>query len=309
MLIRRTALVLGAALVSVVGVLTLVFVLVRFTGDPAELMAPPNAPPEQIAQTRVQLGLDRPLLSQYGRFLADTARGDLGKSYYWRTDARHLVMSHLGPTLALAGSASAFALLLGVPAGMLAALFSGRHIDRALVVGALIGQAIPAFWMAPVLILFVGVDLGLTPTSGMVGWRSFILPTIALGSFQLAVLFRITRAASLEVLSQDHVRLARAKGSSTARLARAHVLPSTALPVMTVAGLALASLIGGSVIVERIFAWPGIGNLMIQAVDERDFPVVQAVAVIYAVAFVGINSIVDLLYAVADPRLRKELRS
>jgi glutathione transport system permease protein len=176
-----------------------------------------------------------------------------------------------------------------------------------MVMGSLIGQAIPSFWMAPVLILVVSVKLGWTPTGGMDSWKSFILPTIALGSFQLAVMFRITRASALEVQSQDHVRLARSKGLGRTQLAVSHILPSTALPVITVAGLSLASLIGGSVIVERVFSWPGIGNLMIDAVDQRDFPVVQAVALVYAIAFVGINTLVDVLYGVADPRTRVEV--
>lgn len=306
-LVRRIAVLVGSALLSILGVLTLVFFLTRLSGDPAELMSPPGAPQSTIDETRENLGLDQPLPVQYVSFLADAVRGDFGESYYWQTDAMDLVKDHLGPTLVLAGTAAVVAIVVGVTSGMVAASLHGRIADRALMVGALIGQAIPSFWLAPMLILIVSVKLGWTPTGGMEGWRAFILPTIALASFQLAVLFRMTRASALEVLNQDHVRLARAKGAGRVRVARAHVLPSTALPVMTVAGLAVASLIGGSVIVERIFSWPGMGNLMIDAVEERDFPVVQCVAVVYAVAFVAINTIVDLLYGVADPRTRKEL--
>jgi peptide/nickel transport system permease protein len=306
MLAKKLAVTIGTALLSLLGALTIIFILVRLSGDPAELMSPPGAPQEQIDQTRAQLGLDKPLIVQYKNFISDALHGDMGESYFWRTDALELVRAHIGPTLALAFAAAAFAVVLGVPLGLIAAFHSGAPIDRGLGVGAMLGQAIPSFWMAPVLVLIVSVRLGWTPTSGMGdGIRSYILPVIALGSFQLAVLFRITRAASLEALGQDHIRLVRAKGATNMRIAFSHVLPGTALPLMTVAGLALAGLIGGSVVVERIFAWPGIGNLMIQAVEERDFPVVQAIALVYAIAFIGLNTIVDLLYIVADPRLRK----
>ncbi|MCU1504416.1 MAG: transporter permease [Ilumatobacteraceae bacterium] len=302
--VRRVALILVSAIVSLVGVLTLVFVLARLSGDPAKLMAPPNAPQSQIDLTRAQLGLDRPLIRQYGSFLRDAVHGDFGKSYYWHQSAASLVWDHLPSTLALAAVAATFAIILGVGAGLVASSYRGRLPDRVMMTGSLVGQAVPAFWMAPVLILLVSVKLGWTPTGGMNGWRSFVLPMIALGSFQLAVIFRITRASALEVQSQDHVRLGRAKGLGKGRLAISHILPSTALPVITVAGLSVASLIGGSVIVERIFSWPGLGNLMIDAVEQRDFPVVQAIAVVYAVAFITINTLVDLLYELADPRTR-----
>jgi peptide/nickel transport system permease protein len=306
-IVRRAAVLIGTALLSILGVLTIVFVLARLSGDPAELMAPPGAPESTIEQTRQSLGLDEPLPQQYLTFIGDAVRGDFGESYYWQTDAMSLVADHLPATLALAGTAAAVAIAIGVTLGMAAASVHGRIADRLLLVGSLLGQAIPAFWLAPMLILIVSVHLGWTPTGGMNGWRSFVLPTISLAAFQLAVLFRMTRASALEVLGQDHIRLARAKGAGRLRVARAHVLPSTALPVMTVAGLALASLIGGSVIVERIFSWPGIGNLMIDAVEQRDFPVVQCIAVVYAVAFIAINTIVDIAYGLADPRTRQEL--
>jgi peptide/nickel transport system permease protein len=296
---------LTTALLSLLGALTIIFVLIRLSGDPAELMSPPEAPQAQIDQTRVQLGLDRPLPVQYGRFIRDAVTGDLGESYYWRTDSLELVRQHIGPTVVLALAAAAFAVIVGVSLGLVSAFRQNGVVDRSLGVVAMLGQAIPSFWMAPVLVLFVSVHLRWTPTSGMNGVRSFMLPVVALGSFQLAVLYRITRASALELLGQDHIRLARAKGASNRRIAVSHVLPGTALPLMTVTGLALAGLIGGSVVVERIFAWPGIGNLMIQAVQERDFPVVQAIALVYAVAFIGLNTLVDLLYTVADPRLRK----
>lgn len=195
-------------------------------------------------------------------------------------------------------------MVIGVALGMVAAFRRGRLVDRSLSSAAMLGQAIPSFWLGPVLILIFSVQLRLLPSSGRNGFKSFILPVVTLSLFQFAVVYRITRAAALDSLGQDYVNLGRAKGSGERRLALSHVLPNSALPVLTVAGLALANLIGGSVIVETIFGWPGIGALMIQAVQERDFPVVQAVALVFSIGYIVINTIVDVLYEVLDPRVR-----
>lgn len=304
MTVRELLIRIATGVLSVLGAVTLIFVLTRVTGDPAVLMSPPGASEEQIDATRELLGLDDPLPKQYLSFLGDAAQGDLGQSYYWRQDVAQMIGERIGATAKLAVAALALAFLVGVPAGLLAAFYRARLLDRALVSGAMLGQAIPSFWLAPVLVLIFAVELRLLPVSGMGGFDSYILPTITLASFQLAVLFRITRAAALEALSQDYVKLARAKGAGQLRIAAAHVAPGTLLPVMTVAGLALANLIGGSVITEVIFSWPGIGNLMVQAVQTRDFPLVQGIALLFAVGYVVINTTVDLLYRVADPRLR-----
>ncbi len=304
MTMRELLIRIATGVLSVLGAVTLIFVLTRITGDPAVLMSPPGATEEQIDATRQLLGLDDPLPKQYLSFLGDAAQGDLGQSYYWRQDVAQMIGERIGATARLAVAALALAFLVGVPAGLLAAFYRARLLDRALVSGAMLGQAIPSFWLAPVLVLIFAVELRVLPVSGMGGFDSYILPTITLASFQLAVLFRITRAAALEALSQDYVKLARAKGAGQLRIAAAHVAPGTLLPVMTVAGLALANLIGGSVITEVIFSWPGIGNLMVQAVQTRDFPLVQGIALLFAVGYVVINTAVDLLYRVADPRLR-----
>jgi peptide/nickel transport system permease protein len=301
---RRVGVRVGAAIVTIFGVLTLVFVLSRVTGDPAVLMSPPGSTAEQIQNTRHLLGLDRSIPSQYVDFLSHAVRGNLGRSYFWRIDALRLVLSHVGATLWLALGAAAVAVVLGVLSGMAAAFRRGRLLDRGLSSVAMLGQAIPAFWLGPVLILIFSVHFRLLPASGRHGAKSFILPIVTLSLFQLAVVYRITRAAALDSLGQDYVTLGRAKGSGDRRLAFAHVLPNSALPVLTVAGLALANLIGGSVIVETIFGWPGIGALMIQAVQERDFPVVQAVALVFSIGYITINTLVDVLYEVVDPRVR-----
>jgi peptide/nickel transport system permease protein len=304
--VRRILAIIGSALITIWGAVTLVFVLVRLTGDPAQLMSPPGAPAEQIEQTRQLLGLDAPLPVQYVRFLGQAVTGDFGNSYYFQGPALAVVGQRLTATLALAGCALVFAAVLGIGFGLVAAFTRERATDRVLRVVAMVGQAIPSFWLAPLLILVVSVQLRWTPVSGAAGPTSFILPTIALGALQLAVLFRVTRSAALEQLGQDHIRLARAKGSTAWHLAVAHVLPSAAIPIMTIIGLTTASLIGGSVIVETIFAWPGIGQLLVQAAEKRDFPVVQSVALVFAVGFVLVNTVIEILYRVVDPRLRQE---
>ena len=210
--LKRVVIALLTALISILGVLTLVFALSHASGDPAKLMAPPNAPESQIELTRHQLGLDKSLLDQYVHFLGNAVHGDFGNSYYWHQSAGGLVWHHLPATLALAFTAALFAIVIGVTSGLVAATFRGRLPDKVMLAGSLLGQAIPSFWMGPILILLVSVKLGWTPTGGNNGWKSYILPTIALGAFQLAVIFRITRASALEVQSQDHVRLGRAKG-------------------------------------------------------------------------------------------------
>jgi len=295
----------GAGLLSILGAVTLVFILTRLTGDPAELMSPPGAPQSQIDATREQLGLDDPIVVQYLQFIGDAVHGDFGESYFWRDDAMSVVLDALPSTLLLATAATLFAVVVGVSFGMLAAFRHRKSVDRVLSAGAMIGQSMPSFWLGPVLILLFAVKWQLVPASGREGWRSIILPMLTLASFQVAMLFRMTRASALDLLGQDIVRLARAKGAGEVRVARSHVLRAAALPILTLSGLALATLIGGSVIAESIFSWPGIGNLMIRAVEARDFPVVQAVALVFAVGFVTINTIVDLLYLVIDPRLRE----
>lgn len=291
-------------LLSILGAITIVFLLSHASGDPAKLMSPPGAPPGQVAAIRAQLGLDDPLWQQYLTFIGHVFTGNLGHSYYYGDSVTSVITSHVGPTIYLALVAMAYAVGVGVPLGLVAAFKSNSFVDRLLVGLSMLGQAVPSFWLGPVAILVAAVQLHWLPASGNATLSSVVLPAITLGTLQLAVIFRITRAAALEALSQDFVRLARAKGMTDRRLARCHVLPNSLLPVMTVGGLALASLIGGSVIVEVIFAWPGLGTTLMSAVSQRDFPVVQGIALVYAISFVVLNTLIDVLYAVADPRLR-----
>jgi peptide/nickel transport system permease protein len=304
--LRRGGLAVGRriamGIVTLWGALTIVFILEHLSGDPAELLTPPTAPVSERAAIARQLGLDQPFFVQYWHYLVQAAQGNFGNSFSFHQSATSLVLGRAPATLELAGSAMLIALVVGVPLGMLAAFRNGRPGTQALGSAMVLGQAVPPFLIAPLLIAFVGVRWHLTPVSGEDGFSSLILPAISLALFQVSVLFRITRGAALKALNDNYVEFARAKGARKLRLAWQHVLPNSLPPLMTVAALALATLIGGSVIVETIFNWPGIGYLLIQAVQDRDFPVVSAVTVIFALAYIVLNTIVDILYAVVDPR-------
>jgi peptide/nickel transport system permease protein len=293
---------LGMGIVTLWGAVTIVFVLEHLSGDPAELLTPPTAPISERAAIARQLGLDRPFLTQYWHYITQAAEGNFGNSFSFHQPATQLVLSHASATLELAASAMLIAVVVGVPLGMLTAFRNEHRGARALSSGMVLGQAVPPFLIAPLLIAFVGVRWHLTPVSGQDGFSSLILPAVSLALFQVSVLFRITRGAALKALNDNYVEFALAKGSRKLRLAWQHVLPNSLPPLMTVAALALANLIGGSVIVETIFNWPGIGYLLIQAVQIRDFPIVSAVTVIFATAYIVLNMIVDILYAVVDPR-------
>ncbi|OUZ08505.1 hypothetical protein BHE97_12530, partial [Aeromicrobium sp. PE09-221] len=260
---------------------------------------------EQVDQVRTELGLDRPVFQQYLTYLGDVVRGDFGTSYWLRIDVTSIIGERVWATLSLTLMALAIALLIAVPAGLLAAFRHNKAVDRLLVSGSMLGNAIPTFWMAPVLILLFSVTIPIFPPSGRSDISSYVLPAVALAGLQGAILFKITRGVALDILSQDHIRLARAKGVYGAKLALAHVFPNTLLPVLTMAGLALANLLSSAIVVEVIFAWPGIGSTMVDAVRQRDFPLVQGITVVFALAYVLINTTVDLLYRIVDPRLRK----
>lgn len=292
-------------LIAAWGAVTLVFFLSRMTSDPAQLLSPPGATAEQVDQIRTDLGLDRPVIEQYLEYLGGILRGDLGTSYWLRLDVSTIIGDRLFATLSLTFVALLIAILVGVPAGLVAAFRHNKVADRLLVAGSMLGNAVPSFWMAPILILLFAVTFPIFPPSGLAGPSSYVLPALALAGLQGAILFKVTRGVALDILSQDHIRLARAKGVVGVRLASAHVFPNTLLPVLTIAGLALANLLSSAIVVEVIFAWPGIGATMVEAVRQRDFPLVQGITVVFALAYVLINTIVDLVYRVVDPRLRK----
>jgi peptide/nickel transport system permease protein len=288
------------------GVVTLVFVALRLSGDPASTMLPGDASVDELRALRHTLGLDQPLATQYVSFLWSAVRGDFGESFRHQQPAFGLVLERLPATLELAFAALLLAVVVALPLGILAALHRGRLLDVVAMGLAVVGQATPYFWMGIMLILVVSVELGWLPTSGRGGWQRLILPAITLGTHFAAVLARLTRTSMLEVLGQNFVTTARAKGLAERRVILAHALKNAAVPVVTLIGLQFGTLLGGAVVTETIFAWPGVGRLAVQSVFVRDYPVVQAGVLVLALAFVAINLLVDLLYGVLDPRIRRE---
>jgi peptide/nickel transport system permease protein len=288
------------------GVVTLVFVALRMSGDPAATMLPGDASVDELVALRRQLGLDRPLWLQYLTFLGDVATGDFGTSIRHQQPALPLVLERLPATLELAGAALLLAVALALPLGVLAAVYRGRIVDVAAMAFAVVGQATPYFWMGIMLILIVSVELGWLPTSGRGGIERLILPAITLGTHFAASLARLTRTSMLEVFGQPFVTTARAKGLSEWSVVLGHTLKNAAVPVITLIGLQFGTLLGGAVVTETIFAWPGVGRLAVQSVFVRDYPVVQAGVFVLALTFVAINLLVDLLYGVLDPRIRRE---
>jgi len=288
------------------GVVTLVFIALRASGDPAATMLPGDASVEELGALRRQLGLDRPVWLQYVQFLGAAVTGDFGTSFRHQQPALPLVLERLPATLELAGAALLLALALALPLGILAAVHRGRLIDVAAMAFAVVGQATPYFWMGIMLILIVSVELGWLPTSGRGGLERLILPAITLGTHFAASLARLTRTSMLEVFGQQFVTTARAKGLSEWSVVLAHTLKNAAVPVITLIGLQFGTLLGGAVVTETIFAWPGVGRLAVQSVFVRDYPVVQAGVFVLALTFVAINLLVDLLYGVLDPRIRRE---
>jgi peptide/nickel transport system permease protein len=293
-------------LVVTLGVVTLVFVALRLSGDPAATMLPGDASVDELRDLRHALGLDRPLHVQYVAFLGDAARGDFGESFRHQQPAFGLVLERLPATLELAFAALLLAVAVALPLGIVAALHRGRAVDMLAMGFAVVGQATPYFWMGIMLILVVSAELGWLPTSGRGGWRHLILPAITLGTHFAASLARLTRTSMLEVLGQNFVTTARAKGLGEGRVVLAHALKNAAVPVVTLIGLQFGTLLGGAVVTETIFAWPGVGRLAVQSIFVRDYPVVQAGVLVLALAFVAINFLVDLLYGALDPRIRRE---
>ena len=291
-------------LIVILGVLTIVFVLQRFSGDPTNLLLPIDASEEVRAELRHQLGLDQPVPVQYVHFLADVARGDLGVSYRFRQPALGLVLERLPATLLLAGSALLISLVIALPLGMLAAVHRNSWVDTLATAISLIGQGMPVYWLGLLGILLFSVQWRLLPSMGGGSLLALILPATTLAVYSASRIMRLTRSAMLDVLHQDYVRMARAKGLSERKVLIKHALRNASIPIVTIVGLQFGGLLGGAVITETVFAWPGVGRLAVNAVQQRDFPVVQAVTLVIALAFSLINLTVDLLYARLNPRIR-----
>lgn len=296
--------VLYAAIV-IFGVSVAVFFLIRLGGDPSALMLPPESSVEEIAKFRAQMGFDRPLLVQYADFLADAARGEFGRSLRYQQPAMQLVLERVPATLELSGAALLLSLVVSVPLAILAAVHRGSPIDRIGLLVSLFGQSFPAFWLAIMLILLFSEVWPIFPPSGRGELRHLVLPAVALAAYSTAIITRLLRSSLIEVLGSDYVRTARGKGLSERVIVYRHALRNAAIPTLTVVGLQVGALLGGAVITEEIFAYPGIGRLAIQSISNRDFTVVQAFVILTAVLIVTINLTLDLLYAALDPRLRK----
>ncbi len=287
------------------GVSLIVFALVRvIPGDPARIMLPEGAPEEQVRALRHILGLDRPLPMQYALFLGQAARGDLGRSLFYGQPTTAVILDHLPATLELAGAALALSLLMAVPLGILSAVRRDTPWDFAAMGIALAGQSLPSFWLGLMLILVFAVYLGLLPASGTGGLSHLVLPAVTLGAYLTSLVTRLVRSGMLDVLEQDYVRTARAKGLAELAVVLRHALRNTLIPLITVVGLQLGTLLGGAVVTETVFAWPGVGTVVFTAINARDYPLIEAAVLLLSVLFVFINLAVDLLYAALDPRIR-----
>ena len=299
-LLRR----LGQSLVALFGVMTLVFFIQRLTGDPTYLLVPETATQEDIEAMRHSLGLDRALVVQYLDFLWNTLHLDFGKSFIQNVSVTTIIASRLPYTLQLAGGALVVAIAIGIPVGLILGLARKQRWTNGLMGLVLAAQSMPTFWSGILMILFFGVWLGWLPPSGSGTLSHMIMPSIALGLLSMATYARIMRSSVLEELSKDYVRSARARGVGTGRLLTHHLLRNSAIPVISITALEISQLLAGAVIVETVFAWPGLGLLTVQSVVSRDFVVVQGVVLLGALVTILMNFFADALYSIVDPRIR-----
>jgi peptide/nickel transport system permease protein len=302
-LIRR----LLQSLIVVFGVSIVVFGMLFMTGDPTEVILGAQADHmsvQQIEEYRVKMGFDRPWYVQYASFVGKALQGDFGYSFIRHQPAFEVITERLPATIRLASFAFVLSLIVSIPLGVLSAIRPHRPLDRIATVMALVGQSIPSFWLGILLIIFFGVHLKWLPISGSGTWQHLIMPGITLAAFPIARNMRLTRSSMLDFMQRDFVRTARAKGISEGQVVIAHVLRNSLLPIVTAIGLELGFLLGGSVITETIFGWPGVGREIVLAIGSKDFYVVQAGVIMLALIFAAVNLLVDLAYAVIDPRIR-----
>jgi peptide/nickel transport system permease protein len=287
------------------GVACVTFLVLRLVpGDPARLMVPPGTSEKVVDSLRRELGTDQPLIVQFGRFLGGLLRGDLGESFRQGRPVLELVLEALPATLALATTTMLTAVLMAVPLGIVAAYRSGGILDRAILIFSLAGQSVPNFWLGVMLVLVFAIRLQWFPAIGMAGPGSIVLPTLTLALILVAILVRTVRQSMLEALNEDYVRTARAKGMPETKVVLVHALKNAAIPLVTILGLQVGFVLGGAFVVELIFDWPGVGLLALEAIDTRDFPVVQGVVILVAAVFTFANLGVDIAYAYLNPRVR-----
>jgi len=300
-ILRRLLLTLPVLL----GVVTLVFSFIHLVpGDPVQIMLGEGAQAADVEQLRHKLGLDQPVLNQYGRYLKDLLSGDLGISFRFGEPVTEIILSRFPATLQLAMLSLAFGAFLAVPTGVLAAMQPGGWLDRMLTSATLLGISLPNFVSGPIAIILFSIMLGWLPVSGCAGPAHFILPTVTLGASLSAILTRMVRAGMIEELQEDYVKTARAKGLPEIRVLLKHALKNSLIPVVTVLGLQFGTLLAGAIITETIFAWPGIGRLTVQAINSRDYPLVQGCLLVIACTYVTVNLLTDLAYGLLDPRIK-----
>jgi ABC-type dipeptide/oligopeptide/nickel transport system permease component len=286
------------------GVLLLVFFMVRVTGDPAALMVSRESSPEALEAFRESMGFNRPLLVQFGSFLRGALVGDFGNSLHYRTPALPLILERLPATVQLAAVAMLIAMALALPLGLLAGARPGSVWDVLARAVGVIGQSVPNFWLALIMIVVFAVNLRWFPSFGRDEWRSVIMPAFVLGLGPMGQMVRLTRSAVLEIRNDDYIRTAYGKGLPTQIVYGRHILRNAAIPIISVMGVQFGYLLGGSIYIETIFAWPGIGRMIAEAVAGRDFPLVQAIALFTSIVVIGLNILTDIAYALIDPRIR-----
>jgi len=292
------------ALVAIWLVSTVVFVVMRLSGDPVPLLLPADAPRSEYERVARELGTDRPLLVQYAVFLGHVVQGDFGRSIHFREPAMRVAVGYLPATVELGLTAFVVAVPIAVPVGVMSAVRRNTLVDHAAMAVALVGQSAPTFFLGILFILLLSLKAGLLPTSGRGDWTNLVLPALTLGAFSMASIARLTRSPLLEVLRQDYVRTARAKGLREWRVVAKHALRNAAIPVLTITGLQLGTLLGASVVTETVFAWPGLGRLAIHSIYNRDYPIVQCVVFLSALVFIVINFAIEIAYGFLDPRIR-----
>jgi ABC-type dipeptide/oligopeptide/nickel transport system permease component len=289
------------------GVATLVFALVHLVpGDPAQVMLGETASPEDVAELRDRLGLNRPLPEQYVSFLRDLLRGDLGVSLRSDRPVTELILERMPATIELAFAAMAVAIFIAIPVGVIAAVWKGKWPDMGAMTLALVGISIPNFWLGPLLAIVFAVELGWLPLGGRGTFPHLVLPSVTLGAALGAILARTTRASLIEELHESYVLAARAKGVSRARAVLRHAFRNSLIPIVTILGLQFGVVLTGAIITETIFAWPGVGRLLIQSISFRDYPMVQGCVLLIATTYVGANLLTDIVYGLLDPRIRVE---
>lgn len=289
------------------GVSLLVFAIMSFTpGDPAQLILGENAPPEAVAELREEMGLNDPFVLRYARFVGDAVTGDLGRSYTSGRDVFDEIFSRFPNTLILAALGVIIAVIIGIPIGVISATRQYSMIDSGSMIFALLGVSMPNFWLGLMLILLFSVNLGWVPSGGYSDWSSLIMPAITLGTGSAAIITRMTRSSMLEVIRQDYIRTARAKGVAENVVINRHALKNALIPVITVIGLQFGYLLGGAVLTETVFSWPGVGRMMVDAIRQKDAPTVLGTVVFLATTFSLVNLFVDLLYGFVDPRIKSQ---